>query len=397
MSHHARHVARRHFRRFAFVGLLAATTCSFGWAMMDTLRSPLSAAPTAQSTVLEEQSFEDPSFPPPGWESVDVFASQGGTNPQYTWGRETCDPAPGGGDAVAWSVRDGEAGAMLGCLDPYLSSVFTILRFGPIDTQSYPGGLEVNFLFKLQAPSVQSFTVCVVGEGVGEEYGCFGTGIDETDWATFPDPGMVFTDAGNRQSVWVEIRYSDILAQGGDYGALIDEVVIRGRGGSGGPTPTRFPSATAGPTRPPTLTPRPTGTQEATPSVTPSPTTTTPPTGVPTNSATLTPSSTPSDVPPSITPRASATATLTPIPGRTPSATPSRTTPTETTVATLVPPVGTPTQPAATTTTPDAPVTATSTTEVTSTPADPPTAGPTSEVPFDIVYLPFAVVPRSAE
>ena len=403
------------------------------------------AAPSAQSTPIETQSFEDPAFPPSGWEALDLW-EEPGQPAVHTWGRETCETAPGGGNAIAWSVRGGSSGSALGCLDPYMGPVISVLRYGPIDTRPYPGGVAVDLLFKLEAPSAQSFTICAAGPDTS--FGCFGTGLEQTEWASFASPGVVFTDAANEEEVWIEFLYSAIPENPpAHFGVLIDLVEIVGLGGSlptatSGPSPTASatttstpnapasPTATSGPTRPPTLTPPPTATgtalpsatatpaQSATPSNTPLPTTTPRPSLTPSPSATMAP---PTATVPTATP-ATPTAAFTRLPTRTatpqptPSIGPSATstampsgTPEATATDVGVPPTPprgspSPTIPAPTVT-PDEPVPSPGTPKPTGTPdiegtpsPPPPTVGtgtPTRAPEVtSTIHLPFCVLRR---
>lgn len=307
------------------------------------------AAPTTQAVEIERQGFESTTFPPPGWEAIDVLADQSSSPANLTWGRETCDPAPGGGAAVAWSHRAGTTGSGLGCLEQYTGPVFSILRYGPIDTRPYPQGLEVNLLFKLDAPGALAFQICVEGET--DSLGCFGTGLASTDWAIFPEPGLSFSAAGGLEAVYVEIQYADLLGISAHYGALVDEVVIRGVGGSGTPPPGLTPSVTPSPAPSQTPSVTPSQTPSQTPSVTPSPTVmaTASPGPSATASASPLPSATPlATRPPTLTPRPTASPTSSPSPTAVASATSAASAtmppePTPTRTATLPPASATPT------------------------------------------------------
>jgi len=264
--------------------------------------------------VIERQDFEDPVFPPPGWEAWDQHARGLEIPERYKWDRTTCEAPPGGGSASVWSLRGGSLGEALACLAPYTEPVDTFLTYGPIDTRGFPLGLEVEVWVKLDLPREESFRVCATTSSETEPLECYSAGVLSTDWAAF-DPPIRFSLVGGQERVFVSFLHSDRDPVSGTshWGALIDSVVIAGLDGA---EPTPSPTATVDP---PTATATATATASTTP-VSPSATASTTPVP-PSATASVTPSPThtvetpataTSDPTPSEEPTGAATATSPP-------------------------------------------------------------------------------------
>jgi hypothetical protein len=370
---------------------------------------PASAGPAApaQPVLLEDQDFEASAFPPAGWIAVDGEAELQGVPPRLVWEGSTCDVEPGtGGARAAWSIGGGSIGSGLGCGAGYGDEIVdSRLFYGPIDTRPYPGGVRVDFRFKLELPRPSAFSVCASTTDPNAPFACQTLGISQTAWTGLTAP-IVLPEAAGQPDAYVVFWFIDLLPDGTLYeGAYVDNVTIHGLP-SGLPTATPTPT-TPGP--PPTLTPTPTRTATPGTTATGSPS--------PTASATFTPSptatgpsptaATPSPTPTRPTSTPSATPTDTSEPGPTPTGpsatpTPSRT-PTPTS-APATPSTGTASatagteQPTGTVTEAATPNEPTSTGEAV-TPTVPPTLPPTvTKTPDaagdETIFLPMALLGR---
>ena len=243
-----------------------------------------------QSDLIEFQPFEDEVFPPEGWGAWDRIKRRQGNlvDIDYTWGRETCDlDEQFGYDYAVWSSGGGAKGSLLTPCKEYPEAVSSRLFYDRLNTVDYPGGLTVNFTFKLDVPVIGSFVICAPIKDDASHYQCFWPLETDTEgWKTFPEP-IAFTSAAGLTGAEVVFAYEDLTPDGTHIGVYLDNVDIEAAlTVPGAPTltpsvtptdrPTRTPSNTPVPTktllRPATNTPPPTFTLDPrTPTVTPLP------------------------------------------------------------------------------------------------------------------------------
>jgi len=301
--------------------LVAALTVTLGAPCLASLGAGVVAAEGASpsrlaATPIETQDFEG-SFPPTLWSVTDGAA--GGVPNRYVWSREICDVEPGiGGAAASWAIGGGTKGSLLPCGSVFTETIDSFLLYGPFDTRSFGGGLEVNLRLKIDQQTENDFIICATNrDGAPESFTCFGAGVTQSGWTGFNTP-LEFPYAGGLEAAFVWFNYRDRQPTGHNTGIFIDNVVIEGVSGPFVTATATATSATATPSASPSPTPTSSATSTKTATLTPStaPTASTTPTPSVTSTASHTPTATPSRTPSNTAPPTN-TATLTPIPTNT--------------------------------------------------------------------------------
>lgn len=239
------------------------TPSSLAPARASRLASRADRAAQSGTEVIEHQDFEAADFPPEGWETWDNDHPSGGPEETYTWGPQDCDvAAESTGVKTAWSVGGGRLGEALLCGGNYDAPARSWLARTGIDTRAFPGGIQVNLLFKVDIPRDEAFQICASTEIV-TTIAC-SRALEPTPgrWISFREP-IHFPRAAGLENAAVILRYEDPAPDGSHIGVFVDDIVIEGLLGAPPPSPTSTtaagPTATAT-TRPPDPTaPVPTG------------------------------------------------------------------------------------------------------------------------------------------
>ncbi len=220
-----------------------------------------------QAELIDELDFEDPQFPPEGWEVDDQLTIATQPDPVNTWSRQICNTeANVGGQAAAWVAGGGSEGENLSCGQNIGKPTSTRLYLDGIDTTTYPFGVQVDFRLWLDIPQgSESFNVCWRESGATQVGDCFyinPNANQQRRWLGLQNP-LQFPGAGSKASIEVMFWFNDRNGSGNYAGGFVDNVRVEALTEAPPPTATSAVSPTTPPTVPvtpptPTITPTPT-------------------------------------------------------------------------------------------------------------------------------------------
>jgi hypothetical protein len=230
------------------------------------LGAPRPLGPAQDKDLIAFEQFEGATWPPEGWLVVDRKVASG-TPARFAWGRETCEvPPTTGGSGAAWSIGGGSEGSQLACWAPYSQPVETWLVYQGIDTTNYPGGLSLQFNFKLDMPRNDAFRFCLIRDPSSTQAQCYTfnnlTEAQRNRWLNLAD--SVLENTSGYPALSVAFLYLDDTPNGTTRGAIVDNILMEGLKDAQQPTEPSQTNQPPGPTRtplPPTEIPPPPGTR----------------------------------------------------------------------------------------------------------------------------------------
>lgn len=225
---------------------------------------------STQAETLISLDFEAAEFPPEGWTLLDNVNQRTGRESRQAWSRQTCEKAPEGGEASAWSAGGGLDGAKTACGENIGLGTEPWLIHPGLDVSAYPGGVQVDFSALMDTPvGKQVLYVCSAPEG-SSNFQCGTLALPSEQlrgrWLSLDSPIWLQETAG-AEIIQIAFVFNDAEGAGDYAGIFLDNVTIEGLDeapatpqATATRTP-RPPTATRIPTRPrftPTPTPRPT-------------------------------------------------------------------------------------------------------------------------------------------